>query len=336
MIEKSQISLLYGGVEYADWMSYSVRSSLLRAAAGWTLSLHHPATPELQIVEPGGVAELRCNDQTILWGRVDDTDVRGSSKRRTLEIHGRDAGALLIDSSADVSWSWRSALLSVILTQVAAYAGMIRSPVLAYDPVITEAKVEPGESCWDLLGRLVKANGMGMWIAPDGHLEVGQFTTYAPVSGTLRLVPGAPGNNVLDFDIHRSCSDAYSEVTVFGHRDTGAGHSRFRGEWLDLTFPYFKPLVMTDLSLETSSAAQERAAIEGQRAKVSRFDARYGVPGHLADAGLPWSVNSLVAVIDLLNGVMGNYLVVDRELRRSREEGTLTQLGLAVPEDFAV
>lgn len=332
---ETPVTLLYGGALYGNWLSYDVASSLARPASAFRLSVRPPDDFDPLTVEPGSIAQLLIGENTVMWGRVDEVELSRDRGRSTMDIHGRDAGGMLVDCAADYTWSWRKTSLSAIAATVCTYAGLIRPPVGGGDVVVEAAQVEPGETCWDLLNRLADAGGVDLWIAADGHLEIGSYNTAGTFVGGIRDVPGQVGNTVLRSSVHRSTGDAYSKVTVLSHWDAGAGQQRFKGEWLDLTFPYFRPRVAIEPDCKTSADAEAKAGQLGAAAKASRFEATYVVRGHERIPGEPWAVNQLLWVEDEPNGVTGVHLAVGRRFRHSRDEGTTTELVLANPEDFA-
>ena len=334
MTVDAQVQLLYAGALYGNWLSYDVASSLARPASAFRLSVRPEEEFNPLLVEPGSIAQLMIGQATVMWGRVDEVELSRDRSRTTMDIHGRDAGGLLVDAAADFTWKWRETQLSVIAATVCAHAGLILPPVGGDDVVVKDAQVEPGESCWDLLNRLADAAGADLWIAADGHLEIGQYNLTGTFYGQLRDVPGQVGNTIKRSSVHRSSADAFSEVTVLSHWDEGQGQTRLKGSWTDLTFPYYKPRVAIEPDCKTAADATAKAQQIGTAAKASRFEATYVIGGHERIPGEPWAVNKLLWIEDQLHGVNGVHLVVTRRFRQSRDEGTTTELSVVRPEDF--
>ncbi len=334
MTAETHVQLLYGGQLYSHWLSYDVSSSLARPASAFRLSVRPPDTFDPLTVEPGSIAQLLIGPSLVMWGRVDEVELARDRQRTTMEIHGRDAGGLLVDCAADYTWRWRNAALSAIAATVCTYAGLVLPPVGGSDVVVKDAQVEPGESCWDFLSRLADAGGVDLWIEADGHLEIGSYDLTGTYYGGLRDVPGQVGNTILRSSVHRSTADAISEVTVLSHWDEGGGQTRFKGEWLDLSFPYFKPRVAIEPDCKSAADATAKARQIGTAARASRFEATYVVRGHERIPGEPWAVNQLLWVQDQPHGVNGVHLVVGRRFRHSRDEDQTTELVVVRPEDF--
>jgi prophage tail gpP-like protein len=330
----NHLELLWEGTPWVNWLEYEVASDLDRPAASFTVR----ARPRADIATPatpGGTVELRVGGTTVLWGRVESVTTRRDAEQVELEVSGRDAGGLLSSASADYTWRWRQTPLSIIAAEVSTYAGLVLDPVLDFDPVIKRSKAEAGESCWSLLHRLADAQGMRLWIDPGGALHIGQYVTYDKARAQLRRRRRSPeSNNILRSTVHRRFRDSYSEVTVLAERGDGGSHARWKGSWIDLTAPFFRPRVSF---AEASNRAQadDAARIEGTKAQAERFAATYEVRGHLDGTGQPWAPNTLVEIDDVDEGLAETLLVVGRTFRRSVTRGTVTQLRLAQPGAFS-
>lgn len=322
----SSLQLYFEGSLYDDWLEYSCTSDLRRPAASFRLRARPTDSP----VTPGGVAELKVDGETVLWGRVDEVTTRRSADAAELELGGRDSGGLLLDCSADPTWTWSRRPLSIIVSQVASYAGVVATATIEYDPTVRKLKAEPGESCWSVLERAVTGAGMRLWVGADGGLVVSPYLTSGPSAGRLTA-----GDNILESRVRRSFRDAYSEVQVLGEWDDGTATSRLKGTWTDTTAPFFRSMVRTE-EVRGSDDAKSQAEVLGTRAAASRFEAVYRVVGHVDGRGKPWAVNTLVDVDDAAEGVQRRLLVVGRRLEYSRGLGRTTELTLAKQELLSV
>ena len=329
----SDITVLYGGQAWSNWMAYRIEQDLQRPAAAFSLEVRPPSSSPTPVT-PGSVVEVQVLGQTVLWGRVDEVVRRWSADGLSLELSGRDAGGLLVDASADPGWVWKDTNLSLIASQVATYVGMVETPEVEVDVPVT-AKVEPGESCWDLVDRLVRAQGMRAWVAENGHLVVSQFLTSGPASAELRLRRSGSTNNIHELEVRRSSADGASEVTVLAQADDDTNHARFRGTWTDLEYPYSKPRVVVDDTVRSQDEADARAGELGAEGRASRFEANATIKGHVVTGTTPWACNTLVQLEVEAEAISGLYLVAARTFIRDTQGGARTELRLVDPQDFA-
>lgn len=325
------IELIFEGVSYTNWTEYTVDVDLRRSASSFSLKVRPPATGVP--ITPGGLAEITIDGNTILWGRVDIVSMRTNAGGSQVGIHGRDAGGLLVDAACLPSWRWTNGTLSDIASTVANYVGMIRTPNVEYSPTVRSLKAEPGERCWALLERVARAEGLRMWVAANGQLQISQYISSSPTSAG-RLVLNRRGEevNVIDADVRRSCIDSYSEITVLGQWDDGRSTKSQMAQELDLAAPYFKPDVLV-ADVRGAAEAKAHALEAATRGAGRRLELEYTVRGHVDASGVPWTVNTLVEVEDEVNQVTGQHIVIATRFSRG-PDGTKTMLTLADPAVF--
>jgi len=326
------MELVFEGKTFTNWIDYSVDVDIRRPASSFRFSVRKPSS-QSGPVTPGGVAEIKVDGNTILWGRIDKTSSRRAPGQVGLTLHGRSAGGLLVDAAAKPTWRWKNATLETVAKTIANYVGMLRSPNVEYSPTLKAVKVEPGERCWALVDRLARSEGMRIWVDAGGTLQLSQYISAGPSKGRLVSRPDGKGVNVIDSTVSRSCLESFSQYEVFGHWDDGTRTARPKAWHVDLSAPYFKPEVLVE-EVRGETEALHVVRDVSSRNQAKRLELEYVVKGHTTDAGVPWQVNTLVDVEDLEEEIAGQFIVLATRFTRSKSEGTRTALTLADPSVF--
>ena len=150
------MELVFEGKTFTNWIDYSVDVDIRRPASSFRFSVRKPSS-QSGPVTPGGVAEIKVDGNTILWGRIDKTSSRRAPGQVGLTLHGRSAGGLLVDAAAKPTWRWKNATLETVAKTIADYVqaqgGFLSEADLAahrsdwVEPVSTDYR---GHTVWEL------------------------------------------------------------------------------------------------------------------------------------------------------------------------------------------
>jgi len=327
-----ELALLIDGNRYTQWLSYECDAQLETPASAWSAAVRLE-----DAARPAGLlawswVEVLVGGTTVLSGRIDEIKTRYDRSHVTVTLRGRDQAALLLDASAKLSWGFSKTTMTQLLSTVAAAAGMTKTPATT-DTGTFGCKAEPGESMWEFLSRVVERRGLRIWVAPDGTLHVGQYSTSGAPVAVLQRRLGSPAfmNNILGGAVTRSTLEVVSKVTVLGSWDHDTDTAGVTGVATNPEAPFTRELILVAGDVETSAEAELQAAEELSRRRARELVCRYTVVGHGDPA---WAPNTLVALVDEREDLDELMLITGRRFTRSRQDGRRTELTLQRPEYF--
>lgn len=253
-------------------------------------------------------------------------------------LSGRDMAGVLLDCSAPI-FTRSQASLEQIMANVVKALGITRIRIDAVDGdkklIREKVNTEPGDTAWDTLRRAAEANGLWPWFEPDGTLVVGGPRYDLPPVATLVMRADGKGNNVLSLNERRSIVERYSEVTVFGQRQSSGldqgeqdGRANIKATVLDDGVSSYRPKIVVDheaVNIEIARA-RGRKMISDTRLKALTLTAV--VPGHRTDDGVLWSPGQRVVVQSEPHKIDGVYFLMARRFTCDKANGQRTTLTL--------
>jgi prophage tail gpP-like protein len=107
-----------------------------------------------------------------------------------------------------------------------------------------------------------------------------------------------------------------------------AGEQSVTGTAKDKTFPFYKPLVVSD-SVEGTDVGR-RAEHELKKRTAAGYGIRLVVKGH-SQGGVNYRANRLARVVDDALGISGRFMVLGRDFTYSEKDGPMTEIRLGLP-----
>lgn len=344
----SDLVLRVDGFDLSGWTQIQITRSLDQLADQFSLSI---ATSEINPVIPGQVCEVILDGERLITGYIDEDDASYSSDSKTLTVSGRSRAGDLVDCSA-IHRPWRSASGQEIAEGLCDPFGL--SVTLEAGPLADEAyfKIAEGETVFDALDRLARANAMRIVSGTDGGII---FTR----TGLIRYpdVIIRSGDNIVAGRRRRSHADRFSQYIFKAQQAAsddsyGEAANAAKYEVPDLGIDRYRPLVVqTDTQLghgtvlvdgkPVSNRLVAAAAWERNTRAAKALELEYDVSNPLNMSASwrhrhgPWEPNIIVTVQDDILGVEGLFLVKAVTLIRDAN-GTRTQLALVAPEAYEV
>jgi len=321
------ISLEVGGMTRDTWESYRIDSDLLTPADGWEVNLGRIGEALPAYIHEGADVKLRLDDALILTGSIDTiTDTTNKAAGTTVALTGRDAGALLIDCSAEIL-TLNESTLKQIITKAVLPLGISKVRWQAPEKTVrTRVHTEPGQSVWEWLQAACEANNVWPWFEPDGTLVIGEPDYTVPPVATLVL--DGERTNVEEMAVVRDMTSRYSQVTVYGQAagDGEDGVVHVVGRATDEAVRVKRHKVVVDGNCETTALATARAQklIGDGRMAGTRISVR--VSGHRAGNGQVWTPGMRAVLECPDKRVSGIWYLIRRTLRLTRYEGKITEL----------
>lgn len=351
MSTPDRISLVVGGRKFEHFERYSIEADLYTAADAWSVDL---ANPEHR-VEPGMECRLYVNGERELAGIVDRVVPSYDKRGVRVKLEGRDLMGLVVDHCCEEFLTLKNitlkSLAERLLRQVPfidrseiVYQENIRGRLKAsrkartsteiFDKPQRYMQIEPGQTAFEVLNEFALSRGLMFYSLPAGTFVFGKPREGGEPVFTITNRRDGRGNNVREGVFYNDISRRYSKITVIGQQQgvdsdaMDATKTATRAVVTDNELPYYKPFVARNNNDYQSPALHARMLLERQR--HDGFQLFYKVPRHSQD-GRNWQINELCRVQDEIFNVDGVYLIYQRVLELTRQDGPITWLKLGPP-----
>lgn len=303
------IRLEIGGRRIENFLAYSIEADLYTADDAFSMELSNPEI----IVEPGARCELYINNQRELTGIIDSVDHSYDKSGVRLRVEGRDLCGLLVDSYCeeffDAEGMTVKALAERLLKQVPYinrkaidYQENIKgnlkkkrgrsSAMASLDGEQNFAKIEPGQTVFDVLKIYAASRGMMFYSMPDGTLVFGKPKDGGEPLYFLTTRKDDPrNNNILEGRFVRDISRRYSKIVIVGQQQGmdmfGAVEVNTKAVVTDSDIPFYKPMVTTDYN--DARSPKLHAQMLREQMRFEGYQVEYKVPGHTQN-GRNWRI----------------------------------------------
>lgn len=182
--------------------------------------------------------------------------------------------------------------------------------------VFFKAKVEPGDTPYEVISRHAQKAGLLVWQAADGAGVIAAPSYDQPPLYSLHLGQGesAARNNAKRASVTKDARSRYATYRMQGTSgntsDNHSGSSRHKAEAYDAQIPLERTQILTE-DVSSIAEAQSRATREMQQRRFEGLELQYTTKGH-SNSGALWQVDTLCRVNDALSAIEGNYYVTRR------------------------
>lgn len=354
-----EISVIVDGVQIREWLTYDITTSMTTPADMFSMSIAFDRRV-WDLCRRDRPIKVLIDEVTILTGFIGGRDL--SEDGETIEIHGRDRAGRLVDESAP-TLSFAGQTMKDLIERVAEpwftkvvfsnarnrriTRGRGKKARASDDPVAlfarkkAAARIEPGQTRWQVIQTLCEQAGALAWSSCDGsELIIGQpnydqepqYRFFAPASGSARTDEAT----VLGLAVSESSEDSYSRIIVVGSGagtavNYGAAAAARLGEVRDnpatvdgegLVFSAPKRLIVVR-SVSSIAEARELAKQEKARRDARSQTLRARCAGHgQVIAGLEPTVfvpDTIASVEDERTGIVGRFMVTSCQYRSARD-----------------
>lgn len=359
--ELPEVTIRRGGNKFSNWTSVTIRKSIEQMADEFDLELSldrlnrsgyaAPVSTGVSQAELMGVArmflrtdkkaELRQDDEVkiyvgselVLTGYVDNIDLYYDADTATLRVGGLSKAGDLVDSSAIYgdSGRWKKAAATNIINDLCQPFGIEVISVGNTGELFDKFAIEPGETCYETISRVLRARQMLAISQPDGSLVI--YKGVRRTSGAVVTL----GDNVLSCSANQNRRGVHNRYIYRGQTSSsddwhGEKANQLQAECEDPRVQRYRPLVVVT-NKAASNEELARRAIWERNVRAGRGQRyRYTVPGWLNSKGRLWEVDSLVSVRDDHARVSGEMLVATVEF--SFTDRLVTTLELVPPGTY--
>jgi prophage tail gpP-like protein len=353
------VALQIGGMNYEGWHAVSVLRGLEQAAASFSLSVSERTTGvalEPWVLRPGAPCSIWLDGELVLTGYIDTYGPRFDAHAHGVEVRGRSRTADFVDGAAIVpGGQFKQLSLLEIAERLALPFGIPVDALAAIGAPLADVQIQQGETCYAVLERLCRMQGLLVCDGPAGLLSLTRVGSRRAAGALVQ------GENILGASAELDASQRFSQYIVKGQRantddridrpataapadgaeDRGSGSAAGDtvracvGAVLDGVVGRYKPWLLTAETQADDAQCQRRAEWEARRRAGHATRASVVVAGWRQLPGGPlWDVNLLVPVISPWLGINRVLLVSTVEFRKD-DSGSTTRLELTLPDAYA-
>lgn len=329
------VTLSVNGMDYSGWKKVSITASIERQARDFNVDVTWQWSQDAPIpIRQGDRCAVRIGADHVLTAYVFKTPISYDARQITRAIGGRSKTADLVDCAAINSpGQWRGQSMQTIVQALASPYKIEVVSQVAETSKITDHTIEPGETAFESIDRLLTISRL---LSTDD--ELGRLVIVSPGSAGRAVDRLELGQNILsgggDFDF----SGVFSEYRVIGQRsgtdeESGAAAAEVSATVADPRAPRYRVLQIQESGQMTPDLAQARANWERGNRIGKALTLKYKVQGWRQSNGELWRVNMMVRVLDPALGIDRDMLI--SEVQYSLDDtGTTCSMSVAPAEAF--
>ena len=324
-----KVTLRVNGQDYAGWLEVEITAGIERQARDFNLAITRSwpgATDIPRRVRPGDVAEVWIGADKVLTGYIDATPISYDENQVSVGVKGRSKTADLVDCAADFGkGQWRGRKLESIAADLGKAYGIKVITEVATGPAIADHQIDPGETAFESIGRLLTLRQLLSTDDADGNLVLINPGSAGRASTALRM----PGN-ILSGQAGLDYKDVYSDYICKGQRsgsdlDAAENLAESVSKVTDKTASRYRLLIITQNGQVDVQTCADRVNYESKYRVAKALESYYTVQGWRKSDGTLWLPNQMVRVIDPVIGFDDDMLIVEVTYRIDNE-GTTTNI----------
>lgn len=361
MPDDEELELIVDGKAHTRWQTVTIRLGLEELASSFEVSFTDRGAEK---GEPFGIREgdavtLRLAGEQVLTGYVDDFECSDDIQGRKLSVSGRSRTADLVDCSALLRPLTEQTPLEIAkrLCEPFDIDVEVTDERIGIDPVFAKPVplfgVEPGETVFDALTRLMRGRGVLVTANAKGDLELARAGVSRVQQTVLRY-----GDNLKQRTYRGSHRDRFSQYRMRGQTQGNDRWNKRSASTMIATvdddgIERYRPLLIVADEADSFEALGQRGVWERntRSARGQRYSGTVRGWAHatqrtgglaavdtslgLRAVGRTWRPNATVRVVDDPLGIDQYMLVTGVTFQRALEAGKLTALELAPPEGYA-
>lgn len=341
MLREPEFTLTIDGNPWSGWKGISVSRSIERMGGAFSVDLaQKPEEGFLSAAMRAGLpVVVDIDGQVILDGYIDTIQHSYSFDDASIGVSGRDRTGDLIDCAAivDGPFEFNNQKLERVIQQILYPYDIELSVDVDTGQAFGRLAVQPGETAQAFIDRACRyrailpvSNGIGGLV----------LTRPANEKSAGKLVFG---ENLIGGTVTNDWCERFSLYVLKGQAEgrdesTGAEVSSGEGRATDQYVLRHRPTVITAESQGGNQTLQDRAVWQRDVSRARSNTASYTVKGWYADeaAKILWKPNTLVKVKDEARSLNREMLIVSLSFDRDGNNGTTTNLELAIPEAYQI
>ncbi len=338
------LTLQVGDQQLSGWQRVQVVRSMDSIPASFDIEVteKYPNSPYIDL-QAGQPCTVRIGGDLVLTGYVDTYTSQVSAQAHIVRISGRSKSEDLTDCSAFIgdkdhpSFQVKAGTALSIIQAIAQPYGVTIQSLAGDGASVPQFNINLGETCWEIIDRLIRVSGFIAYDMPDGSLMLAR-------AGTDKMASGfALGQNIEQANISYSMGGRFSDyeghfisVVTYGVggqlTDTSAGPI-----YHDQGVPRFrKRFVISEQMSDGQSLADQRALWERNHnwGRAQQFNVT--CDSWRDSAGALWAPNHLAPISAAAMKLANASWVIGGVTYTRNENGQHADLTLMPVEAFSV
>ncbi len=336
MPDQNAVTLSVNGMDYRGWKKVSISAGIERQSRDFKLDVtwRWPGLVDEIPIRQGDFCEVRLGSDLVLTGWIFGTPVSYDSKSVNRSIQGRSLTADLVDCSAvNKPGQWKGQSIQQIVQALASQYGIKTLSQAAETTKLTDHSIEPGESVFESIDRLLTLSRL---LSTDD--SAGRLVIVRPGSAGRAIDRLQLGENILTGSADLDFSGVFSEYIVTGQRSGtddsfGASASEIKASATDPRSARKRVLLIHESGQMTPDLAAARANWERGSRMGKALTLNYKIQGWRQSNGALWLPNMIVRVVDGLAGIDRDMLISEIEYVLD-DAGTVANITVAPPDAF--
>ena len=359
-----KVTVTVGDRVISGWTSYEISSSMIEPCDSF--SMERPASRDaIERCKPDARVAVAIDGVVVIDGFIDKAGY--SAKAGTLKISGRDKvgrliqesipkvggydGLQLVEAIKKLASPWFSTVTISDNRNRLVRRGKGGKALTGAEPIVLPSvgksgRLDPGETRWQVIEKLVSQAGLLCWSSADGRELVVSKPNYRQ-DQQFFIAHRLKGSTCIDLEWERDVSDAYARIEAhgsgvgdegnYGDSVTSHGGLALDGTNADGTgglFAHPKRLLLAQQAVANRAEANKVAAIELARRKFKSNTISATMPTHgqiyRGSTRTLFTPNTIAEVdIDMAEAdLSGGWLIHTVKYRASRSEGETTVIDL--------
>lgn len=340
---RNQVQLLVDGQRFEGWKRLEVSTSIEQMAGAFVLqvTLRWDGQGQPYALREGLPCQLLLGDDVVVTGYIDDFEVDFDAQAISVNVHGRDKTADLVDCSAiHKTGQWRNASLVQIVRDIALPfgVGVVVEDGAELGEAFKSFALEEGETAFAAIDRACRTRAVLCTSTEVGEVLL---TRANDDDSVVQLIEGV---NIKSGTATHTWKERHSVITLKGQaqgddNEYGATVAHAKAVGTDAEINRYRPLVVVAEHGAGLKALQDRAKWEvavrmgrGKRGRIKVVGWRQGRDGLV---GALWRKNTMVYIDSPTLNLARDMLVVGCTYRLT-EQGAETELTFARREAFEV
>lgn len=315
---------IFEGFETFDW-----NGAIFAAAANFSLN-----AKTNEKISTGSAVKIYIDQTLLVSGFIDQARGNTNAYARTLSLSGRDKTCDLIDCSVPFIKQWKNQNLATIANEVCKPFGIKVLTPNGFGSAFANVSVEPGETCFDLIGRLAKLRGLLAGSNANGDLVLSR-PDVKPAQYSL-----ITGENLSELSFIDNAADRFSKYEVKGQHSFAGSFSpkdasAAMGNANDPMVKRFRPKMIISDEQSTIAGLNTRAKFEATKALANSQSFNCQIPSWRNpndELFYPGQTARIISKIDEIDMVL---LLSEVRFSLSPSQKT-TDLTFVRPEAFAI
>lgn len=329
----SEVALWVEGVKHTGWQSVDIQRALDQAAGGFSVALTERVTGRNQPlkIKAGQAVVVKIDNATVITGYIDQVAVNYDERSHSVNVSGRSKTADLIDCSAPSAHFVNQTLVQIAAALCKPFGIGIKSTI---EPIVVrDVKNEEGETVFELLEKLARANNAVLTDDPGGNLVITRGGN-GPTFEALEL-----GKNIKACGGTFDYADRYSLYIGKGSIpgddfNYGLNAAQVTGAASDSNVKRYRPLVILPEEGLTTAQIQQRMNWEANVRAARSIAINYEVLGWADSQGQLYAPNGRIRVTDAFMGIDQELLIASVQYRIDNG-GLMSTLELTAPGSYA-